>query len=75
MLFLASPRLASITGDEITVDGGDTRNIIGVVPRAGFDGDAVEEAGEDGCLQQAEARRKAVFSPPLAEGAGGGEPY
>jgi len=36
VLFLARPRSASITGDEITVDGGYTRNIISLVPRAGY---------------------------------------
>lgn len=37
VLFLASDRAAYITGDEITVDGGFTRNILSLVPRAGYD--------------------------------------
>lgn len=37
VLFLASPRAAYITGDEITVDGGFTRSIMGLIPRPGYD--------------------------------------
>ena len=37
VLFLASDRAAYITGDEITIDGGFTRNILGLIPRAGYD--------------------------------------
>ena len=37
VLFLASPRSAYITGDEITVDGGFTRNVMGLIPRPGYD--------------------------------------
>ena len=42
VLFLASPRAAYVTGDEITVDGGFTRGIMGLIPRPGYDkpGDA-----------------------------------
>ena len=37
VLFLASPRSGYITGDEITVDGGFTRGIMGLIPRPGYD--------------------------------------
>ncbi len=37
VLFLASQRSAYITGDEITVDGGFTRGIMGLIPRPGYD--------------------------------------
>lgn len=37
VLFLASPRAAYITGDEITVDGGFTRGLMGLIPRPGYD--------------------------------------
>ena len=37
VLFLASDRARYITGDEITVDGGFTRNTLGLVPRAGYE--------------------------------------
>lgn len=36
VLFLASPRSAYVNGAEITVDGGFTRNVLGLVPRAGY---------------------------------------
>ena len=36
VLFLASARAAYITGDEITVDGGFTRGIMGLIPRPGY---------------------------------------
>ena len=36
VLFLASPRSDYISGDEITVDGAYTRNIMSLVPRAGY---------------------------------------
>lgn len=38
--FLASPAAAYITGDEITVDGGYTRNIMSLIPRAGYDSES-----------------------------------
>jgi len=37
VLFLASDRSAYINGDEITVDGGFTRNLMNLVPRAGYE--------------------------------------
>lgn len=37
VLFLASDRAAYLTGDEMTVDGGFTRNIMNLIPRAGYD--------------------------------------
>jgi NAD(P)-dependent dehydrogenase (short-subunit alcohol dehydrogenase family) len=37
VLFLASKRATYITGDEITVDGGFTRGIMGLIPRPGYD--------------------------------------
>ena len=37
VLFLASPQSEYISGDEITVDGAYTRNIMSLVPRAGYD--------------------------------------
>ena len=37
VLFLTSPRAAYVTGDEITVDGGFTRGIMGLIPRPGYD--------------------------------------
>ena len=40
VLFLVNPRSAYVTGDEITVDGGYTRNIMSLIPRAGYDDDA-----------------------------------
>jgi len=36
VLFLASPRSDYVNGAEITVDGGFTRNVLGLVPRAGY---------------------------------------
>lgn len=42
VLFLAGPRAAYVTGDEITVDGGFARGLMGLIPRPGYDapGDA-----------------------------------
>ena len=37
VLFLASARAAYITGDEVTVDGGFTRGIMGLIPRPGYE--------------------------------------
>ena len=37
VLFLASPRAAYVTGDEITVDGGFSRSIMGLIPRPGYE--------------------------------------
>ncbi len=37
VLFLASACSAYITGDEITVDGGFTRSIMGLIPRPGYE--------------------------------------
>ncbi|MDO9526966.1 MAG: SDR family NAD(P)-dependent oxidoreductase [Gemmobacter sp.] len=36
VLFLASPRSGYVNGAEITVDGGFTRNVLGLIPRAGY---------------------------------------
>ncbi len=36
VLFLASPRSDYVNGDEITVDGGYTRNVMSLIPRAGY---------------------------------------
>ena len=40
VLFLASPRSAYISGEEITVDGGFTRMLMGLIPRTGYTADA-----------------------------------
>ena len=37
VLFLASDRAAYITGDDVTVDGGFTRMLMSLVPRAGYE--------------------------------------
>jgi NAD(P)-dependent dehydrogenase (short-subunit alcohol dehydrogenase family) len=37
VVFLASDRADYITGEEIIVDGGLTRTIMGVIPRPGFE--------------------------------------
>ena len=37
VLFLASDRAAYVTGDEITVDGGFVRNLMTLIPRAGYE--------------------------------------
>jgi NAD(P)-dependent dehydrogenase (short-subunit alcohol dehydrogenase family) len=36
VLFLASMRAAYINGDEITVDGGYTRQLMNMIPRPGY---------------------------------------
>ncbi len=36
VLFLASPRSAYVNGDAITVDGGYVRNVMSLIPRAGY---------------------------------------
>jgi NAD(P)-dependent dehydrogenase (short-subunit alcohol dehydrogenase family) len=43
VLFLAGPRANYITGDEITVDGGFTRNIMSLIPRPGYEHPSAEE--------------------------------
>ena len=37
VLFLASERSAYITGQEIAVDGGFTRMLMGLIPRVGYE--------------------------------------
>lgn len=37
VLFLAGDRSAYVNGDEITVDGGFTRNLLNLIPRGGYD--------------------------------------
>jgi glucose 1-dehydrogenase len=37
VLFLAGARAAYVTGEEITVDGGFVRNLLNLVPRAGYE--------------------------------------